>query len=104
MRTRELTSRVLQARCQGYAPWINRECNASSVSCNVPLFRGSRGSRYMTAALNPSMRQPLQGLANPAIAFPLNAGHLARPNIGFEGTEVADAGFPSLERHFVVTR
>ena len=50
--------------------------------------------------------QPLKAstdLANPAIAFPLDVGHLARRNISFEWAEAADAGFPSLQGNFVVT-
>ena len=46
----------------------------------------------------------LTGLTNPAIAFPLDVGHLARRNISFEGAEAADAGFPSLQGNFVVAR
>ena len=42
-------------------------------------------------------------LANPAIAFPLDVGHLARRNISFEGPEATDAGLPSLQGNFVVT-
>ena len=41
-------------------------------------------------------------LANPAIAFPLDVGHLACCNISFEGAEAADAGFPSLQGNFVM--
>jgi hypothetical protein len=32
----------------------------------------------------------------------LDVGHLARRNINFEGTEVADAGFPALQGNFVM--
>jgi len=46
----------------------------------------------------------LTGLTNPAIAFPLDVGHLPRRNISFERTEAADGGFPSLQGNFVVAR
>jgi len=41
-------------------------------------------------------------LANPAIAFPLDVGDLTRFNISFERADMADAGFPSFQRDFVV--
>jgi hypothetical protein len=44
------------------------------------------------------------GLPNPAIAFPLDVGHLAWRNISFERTEAADGGFPSLQGNVVVAR
>ena len=47
-------------------------------------------------------RSRLRDLANPAIAFPLHFGHLARRNISFEGAETADAGFSSLQGNFVM--
>jgi hypothetical protein len=46
----------------------------------------------------------LTGLTNPAIAFPLDVGHLPRRNISFERTEAADGSFPSLQGNFVVAR
>jgi len=68
------------------------------------MFRGTEIALY-TAALNHSTVQRFnrfKGLANPAIAFPLDVGHLARCNISFEGAEATDAGFPSLQGNFVV--
>jgi hypothetical protein len=44
------------------------------------------------------------GLPNPAIAFPLDVGHLPCRNISFELTEAADSGFPFLQGNFVVAR
>ena len=42
-------------------------------------------------------------LSNTRIAFPFDVRHLAQGNVSFERSEAADAGFPSAERHFVVT-
>jgi hypothetical protein len=67
------------------------------------MFGGTEIALH-TAALNRSRFNRFNGLTNPAIAFPLDIGHLASRNIGFEGAEAADAGFPSLQGNFVVAR
>ena len=50
------------------------------------------------------MLNQFDDLADPAVTFPLDVAHLARRNISFEGAEAADAGFPSFQGNFVVTR
>ena len=60
------------------------------------------GRRCVLGDTDSATRSRLRNLANPAIAFPLDVGHLARRNISFEGAEVTDAGFPSLQGNFVV--
>jgi hypothetical protein len=61
---------------------------------------GVRRSRHIRSTASTA----LAGLTNPAIAFPLDVGHLPRRNISFERTEAADGSFPSLQGNFVVAR
>jgi hypothetical protein len=75
--------------------------SAAEIS-DRPLW-GTEIALY-TAALNRSAVKRFNGLTNPAIAFPLDAGHLPGRNISFEGAKAADAGFPSLQGNFVVAR
>src|SRR5262249_39438189 len=41
-------------------------------------------------------------LPNPRVTFPLDVCHLACDNVDFERAEAPDAGFPPLERYFVM--
>ena len=50
------------------------------------------------------MLNQFDDLADPAVTFPLDLGHLTRRNVSFEGAEAADTGFPSLQGNFVVAR
>ena len=70
----------------------------------VPIFRGTEIALIYRDFEPFNASTPLIGLTNPAIAFPLDVGHLARRNISFEGAEAADTGFPSLQGNFVVAR
>src|SRR5262249_8378904 len=60
------------------------------------------GRRILGRADSATCR-PFNPLPYPAVAFPLNLCHLACDNVDFEGPKAADAGFPSLQRDFVVT-
>jgi hypothetical protein len=69
------------------------------------MFGGTEIALHTVDGFEPfNASSALTGLTNPAIAFPLNFGHLVWRNIGFEGAEAADAGFPSLQGNFVVAR
>jgi len=68
------------------------------------MFGGTKIALHTVDGFEPfNASTALTGLTNPAIAFPLDVGHLPRRNISFERTEATDGGFPSLQRHFVVT-
>ena len=70
----------------------------------LPMFGGTEIALHTVDGIEPfNASTALTDLTNPAIAFPLDVGHLAQGNVSFERSEAADAGFPSAERHFVVT-
>ena len=44
----------------------------------------------------------INALSNTRVALPVDSCHFTGTNVGFEWTKVADAGFASLQRDFVV--
>ena len=73
-----------------------------TVHRKVPRLPGSDWTSLRFRRRRQCNAWSLKGLAHPAIAFPLDVGHLARCNISFEWAEATDAGFPSLQGNFVV--
>ena len=94
--TRERASRVPQPRCKsGFARYFVSQGNACVT--RFADVRDTEIALHTVDGFEPfNASTALTRLTNPAIAFPLDVGHLARRNISFERTEAADSSFPSL--------